>query len=366
MTYQLPEAEIIPLGTTALEKKKLSTVTKRYSNIFEYENNPLPGFFLFNSGKNYHYGGSSWQIVDPRGFIVKVSSSNLEQLIHRCNFSNGLIQEKCVWARNDSQTRMFLLPAVGETYNTISENTFLMQNRISIKDVNIGDTVFLQSGLAGIYFGSMNLYGTMQNSTYMNYKPQVFNRKHVIQVANRKYFYTQDPKILKITNKIANPLTPAQAVDIVNGEIKKGNVSFFNYPQAMNSTYSSSRGVIKYVSLDSVKKVMFSLKEIDLVEASDLFFDGAMHYDFGLLVLQNDKKEMFLIDHPYTKYYNLPNSINAFKICKIAPIKTKFNDSIMLLEKRMTWDAMKNGLYGLNDFAKYYAIVKHVKGNTYI
>lgn len=108
---ELPEAEIIPFGKSSNEKKRLETFTKRYPVLNEYENIPLPGFTLYKSNrKNYGSADPTWLIIDPRGFMVRITNDNLEDILHVTGITEGLIQQKCVWAREDSQTKMILVP----------------------------------------------------------------------------------------------------------------------------------------------------------------------------------------------------------------------------------------------------------------
>jgi hypothetical protein len=42
--FELPEVEVIPIGDSVNEKRKGISVTKKYANLKEFENFPLPGF----------------------------------------------------------------------------------------------------------------------------------------------------------------------------------------------------------------------------------------------------------------------------------------------------------------------------------
>ena len=105
--YELPEAEVIPYGESANEKRKLENITKKYPTLIDHENIPLPGFTLHKTDrKNWGSIDQTWLVIDPRGFLVRISSQNLEKILHVTGITEGLIQEKCVWARENTETKI--------------------------------------------------------------------------------------------------------------------------------------------------------------------------------------------------------------------------------------------------------------------
>src|ERR1035437_1127776 len=156
--YELPEAEIIPLGESKNEMKKLDTITKRYPTLYEHDNIPLPGFTLYKSDrKNWGSIDQTWLVIDPRGFLVRISSKNLDNILHVTGITEGLIQQKCVWARENTETKMALVPVTSGAYYDAALNTKLIEDKVDMKDVQIGDTVLLQNKLTGIYRGVASL-----------------------------------------------------------------------------------------------------------------------------------------------------------------------------------------------------------------
>src|SRR5690606_39188374 len=91
--YDLPEAEVIPHGTSSNEKKKLEKFTKSHAVIKEHDNVPLPGFTLYKvDRKNWGSQDQTWLIIDPRGFLVRISNDNLEDILYVTGITEGLIQ----------------------------------------------------------------------------------------------------------------------------------------------------------------------------------------------------------------------------------------------------------------------------------
>ena len=163
--YELSEAIIIPDGESSNEIQKLKKLKKECSTISKYENIPLPGFTLYKRDKKtWTTSESTWLIIDPRGFFIRVNSENLELIMHCTGITEGLVQEKCVWARDNESTKMILVPISSEMYEEANQNTNLIETKVDIKDIQIGDTVFLQNKMTGMYCGKLSFYGSLELS----------------------------------------------------------------------------------------------------------------------------------------------------------------------------------------------------------
>ena len=202
-TVLLPEAEVTPIGDSPQEKKKLEKFVARNPNIKEYDNIPLPGFTLFDvSKKTWTAADSTWQVIDPRGFTTRISQKNMSNILTVTGITEGLIQQKCVWAREDSQSVMELIPVSSSDYIEAVENTELIESKVDLANVEIGDTVLLQNKLRGTYLGVHSLYAAMdKTSMKSDFKVQVGLRKQVIEVSKGQFHYQTDAKILKILDK---------------------------------------------------------------------------------------------------------------------------------------------------------------------
>ena len=366
--FELPEAEIIPIGESKNEKKKLENITKKYSNLKELENIPLPGFTLFKSNKrNYGSIDQTWLIIDPRGFLVRITNDNLESILHVTGITEGLIQEKCVWAREDSQTKMILVPVSSPKYLEAVSNTELIEGKIDMKSVQIGDTVLLQNKLQGVYMGVVSMYGPVNNySVTTEYKSQGYLRRQVIEVSPGKYHYQIDLKILKVLKKAEKLSTREESVLKMNKDIED-NISYFTSTTNMHSSYYSIYGKINHVSIHAVPKVSMYLEEIDELEATSLFLDAQAAADCGILVLENTSGK-YLIDVPYI-YSTRPCSIHCFDICTIKnklELLVPFEKIILNEIRRSLYNKVIPQSYNLSQFTKFYKIVKHVKKETYI
>lgn len=367
--YELPEAEVIPLGESVNEKKKLKNVTNKYSNLYEHDNIPLPGFTLHKTDrKNWGSVDQTWLVIDPRGFLVRISSKNLESILLVTGITEGLIQEKCVWARDNTETKMTLVPVSEKSYVDAVQNTELIENKVDLKDVQIGDTVFLQNRLQGTYMGIASLYAPLNDySTDNSYKPQAYLRRQIIEVTPGMYHYQTDLKILKVVKKTDIPMTRLESVEKMNQDISSGT-GFFTSSTQMNRTQYGTREMIRLASIHAAPKVLMSFEEITLIDAELLFNQGMMTSDCGMLLLEDLKKDKFLVDYPYIYTGNVSTS-TSFDVSRLLPCNLDPKEKLVLSERRRSlWGGSRTispGAVALDKFTKFYKIVKHVKDQTY-
>lgn len=365
-TQVLPEAEIIPIGLTANEKRKIDSLTKKYSSLHEHENVPLPGFTLFKvNRKGYGSMDMSWLIIDPRGFLVRISNQNLEEILFVTGITEGLIQEKCVWARDDSATKMTLVPISSSKYIEAKQNTALIEGKVDIKEVQVGDTVLLQNGLQGTYKGVLSLYGPIHNySVREEYKPQTLLRRQVIEVTPGKYHHQTDAKLLKVVTKTTTPSTREDSVREMNAHIAAGT-SYFTQGTNMSGRHYGIQGIITHVSTHAVPKPVITFEEIDKLEATRIFYDAAATSDIGMLMLSNGSSN-YILDLPYNSYSGVTTSITAFHVCELKNKVENAEKIILKSARRSYFSSTKSSVpQKLDNFTKFYKIVKHVKSETF-
>jgi hypothetical protein len=372
-TSSLPEAEIVPIGNTTHEKRKLQGLTNTHTILKEYDNIPLPGFTLLKTEKK-SWGSldQTWLVIDPRGFLSRITPNNLEKILHVTGITEGLIQEKCVWARENSQTKMILVPVTSTDYIDAVKNTEMIESKVDVKDIGIGDTVLTQSGIEGQYMGSISLYGPIQEvPTKSTFKPQVFLRRQVIKISKGKYYYQTDAKILQITNKAKEVITREEAVELINHEIKTTRTQFSTSSHFNPNGYYSTRGMITYVSTRAVPKCIMTFEEVDRNTAEILFNQGHRNWDNGLLLLLDPSGLKFLIEHPPSLYSSSkrPADINSFEVTQVSCDLTPTEGLSPVLSShtfRGYSYKIKFHPKSLDNFTKYYKIVKNVKTETYL
>lgn len=365
--YELPEAEIIPSGTSGNEKRKLSNARSRATDVVEYDNVPLPGFTLCKTDrKNWGSIDQTWLVIDPRGFLVRITSENLEKILHVTGITEGLIQEKCIWARENSATSVTLVPVTSEIYAEAVKNTELLESKISIKEVQIGDTVLLQNKLQGTYLGCLSLYGPVGDYSKDNkYKPFTYVRRQIIEVLPGKFHYQSDIKILSVTKKTQSPMTKEQAVEYINKKISSG--AYFTNSTNMSGHYYSTYGMITYASAHAVPKPILKYEEISRAEAEILFDRAEAIPDFGMLVLEKPTGTKYLVDFPFSGSKQRAKK-DSFDVCELLKGKPLSSEMLELNNKRQSYWNRSGPAFTekFDNFTKFYKIVKCVKNETYI
>ena len=355
-TNELPEADIIPDGDLPAEKIKIDKFIKKYSITREIENKPMPGFTLFKVNRE-RFGSKdpTWLIIDPRGFLTRITNANLEQLLQVTGITEGLIQEECVWARQNHCKDMELIPVNSELYLEATSNTELLENKVKMSDVGIGDTVLLQNKLIGVYLGTVNLYGGIENlTTYTSSPPKVkvFPKRQVIQLDSTNFYFQSDLKILKIIKKSDENLSKEGGVRLINEAIALGN-SHITSSVHSNRIYFGY-DIINHASLTLLKDIPITLTEIDKNEALKLYTPSNGLFDSSKLVLEDQNKSKFIINCPWTHSFS-SSKLSTFEIIQITVDETSFK----------TVPTSCPG-YSLDKFVKFYKIVKHVKEDTYV
>lgn len=367
--YDLPEADLIPAGETSAERKKLEKLSATKATVRELDNVPLPGFTLYKvNKKSWGAAEPTWLVIDPRGFLVRITLSNLDTLMMVSGITEGLIQERCVWARQNNNTHLELISINSDDYKAAVENTVLLEEKVNIKDVSIGDTVQLQDNIIGTYMGVLSFYGPLMYETFGvdRYVPQTYLRRQVVRLQNGKYFHKSDTKILKILQKSPVPLTREDSVNEIREKLAAGTCSFTLYPESTIS-YNTLIGSISFVSTYAERHPSITIEEISREDAFALYAEMVPLKDSCKLLLQDSRGKNYVVDFPY----NFSSNVSGSRRSKGIDTRTVINFDT----RSLTIDRSGLDFYGnspvlsnttLDSFVKYFKIVKHVKNETYI
>ena|ERR1700691_5365992 len=155
---------ILPDGTDYLTRKKKKQIDDLVANSTNNDkeinlprtmiNVPMSGFRILNHTmkfQKYNYPKEYWDITDPRGFSLKITSWNLEYILSCALIENGEIIDKCVWAREKSEN--ILIPVTSKFYKTVCNNTDRLSKKVNKRNIKIGNKIVLHDGKEGIYLG---------------------------------------------------------------------------------------------------------------------------------------------------------------------------------------------------------------------
>lgn len=84
----------------------------------EIDNIPLTGFKIVDVVSRYSTSNKWYRILDPRGFELEISADNLLNICINSKVNNGLIEDECVWGKNNSAE---LILTSSEQYKTYCE-----------------------------------------------------------------------------------------------------------------------------------------------------------------------------------------------------------------------------------------------------
>ena len=125
----------------------------------------------------------------------------------------------------------------------------------------------------------------------------------------------------------------------------------------------ASTGKVKFVSVHAVAEVQINLVEIDALSATALYYECVNNTDLGSLIVENAAGDQFTIDFPWWGgAASIPK--NEFYINKITEIGASYITRD--LSKGQYYAYRDTPKYTLDNFVKYYKIVKCVKNDTYI
>lgn len=362
----LPESEVVPIGNSTNEKLKIKSTQSRLDSSSEHDNVPLPGFTLLKSNRR-RYGSSdeTWLVIDPRGFLVRITNDNLENIFHTTGITEGLIQERCVWARENTNTTMILVPISSPLYKEAIDNTELLDTKIKLKDVQIGDTVLLQNKLTGRYLGTHNLYSDSRTASG-EIQVAEYKKRQILEIAPNKYYYLVDLKILKVVQKSEKLISKEEIIAELNSNINNGIAYFSSFDINVNSSsYFSARDVIKYVS-STTAEVKYKITEVSKDDFINIYHLSKKYSDLADLIAETNDGHKCLIEYPYLR--NGSHTLDAISCIKI---NITLDSVISIVQRRSTGRYYNCGMEydrfasKLDNFVKFYKIVKCVKNETY-
>lgn len=221
-------------------------ITNCYPKILN--NDLVEGFEIAKSVRRYGWNGSGnvkWRITDPRGFDLEISSENFASMIDCSTIENGVIKGKCCWGRQGANN--ILLPESSEPYKAASATTQKINNKLSLKDVSIGDEVELLNGDYKneklTYLGAYKVIeavahyntATGRYASYGDQQGLAFNKtqkdRYFFKRPNGEYYAQASPKIGSVTSwavpEAHATLTREDIAAKINAHLKKSSKGIY-------------------------------------------------------------------------------------------------------------------------------------------
>lgn len=168
----------------AASKKRIDTVKNWYGSekMCNLDNPPLSGFTFVDVVSRCCTKNKLMRVFDPRGFIVEVSIDILLEIMQSATIKNGVIQEKCFWARKGTEN--ILIPEntpLHEQY--LSETVYAKAANISTKKLKVGGLYINKDGKKYFYLGKLVLKVDEENTSFTAFT------KYSDLVKNKYEFY---------------------------------------------------------------------------------------------------------------------------------------------------------------------------------
>jgi hypothetical protein len=260
---------ITPFGVDAAGLKRMKTVDdwrdKKDGDLAPdvLDNVPMAGFRLVRNVSRYSTSNVVWRVMDPRGFELEISSSNMSMLLQTSDIHKGVIQTECVWARGGGNGNV-LVSVDSEVYKDAVRLTDLKSKKVSLRDVKLGSTVILQNRTKCDYFGKVHFCKNESETSGPNGVSSVYtvgtNRvtwskeigcdeayvlriyasdDDVIEGADAYYYehVTSAPKIAEILYEPPSEYTKEEVISLLNSEHVVGYKMGFYTGQAQSKNF---------------------------------------------------------------------------------------------------------------------------------
>ena len=132
-----------------------------------HDNVPMTGFKIAGEAGRWTTEATYIEVIDPRGFKVQVPVGNITTLMRTCDIIKGVIQEECVWGREDQH---ILLPVHSKEYKDAVGQIEKVEEALKLKDLVPGDWVKIHSygseGSEVQFLGMVKLEWTQHQELY--------------------------------------------------------------------------------------------------------------------------------------------------------------------------------------------------------
>lgn len=277
------------------------------------QNEPSPGFRILKPS----YTQGNWIVFDPRGFTVDVPSHCIQKILSESAVVNTLIHDECVWIRHSANKRLELVTTNTEKYKQAVETTCYLKKKVSLRDVQKGDTVLLSSGARGIYLGKTSMYVT--ESPYHGVYTQRFGPISFTQRFAYKFpapftgspciLLTTTHQILTVINRAQQPYTEDECLTELN---LPGNKFIFHH-ESVTSMFHNIRCTVKNLS----KKAYLRFTEVTETQAYNIVNDAINTRCSVNILMEDENKNLYIPETRSIRHTKNTLEFMAFNIKQV-------------------------------------------------
>lgn len=131
-------------GEVSSQSKRMQSTGSQWAKQSEdegeyYENLPITKIVIGDAVTRWSTSNKLFRVTDPRGFTVEVPTGNIAALLHHTTVINGVVQEECIWAREEGSH--VILPVNSAPYHQSIKKIAMVDNALKIGDLVPGDRV---------------------------------------------------------------------------------------------------------------------------------------------------------------------------------------------------------------------------------
>lgn len=277
------------------KEKSFNTWIDHNIALKEYTNSPLEGFKLHSltqrSRELFGSGRHVWRVEDPRGFILEISSENLQAIIETSSLKESVICSPCVWAWSGQY--LSLIPINSDLYKDTISNKERHQKKVSKKDVKIGNILILKDGSEVIYYGR---WWILEKDHHADVIVKPVEIIQYYREYDKKWYFTYKSK-----------LEIAEIKDSKENLKSQDNLFELVKQNRMKVEYHNLAGVLA-ISKKPIKLSDY-YKESDLLEEDYKLFNfnyqiKQYHSEKVLTIKTSDEKYLIFYKSHITKYGN--------------------------------------------------------------
>ena len=319
----------------------------------EFDNVPTSGFRIAEvtqrSSEWFGSGRNMWEVHDPRGFRLEITSDNLMALLENTNIINGVFSEPMVWAWSGAS--MALVSTNSDLYQTTLANTARIARKVSARDIKPGYRIRLKNGKEGTYMGKFHSFVIGHNYRHGRYnyewKTPLIHFIEIDKSEDNEYMNKPENRHYRI-----DTVSTLEVSDILEANELPSNHFLEDIRQLTTFKYGESYQCVRYANGNIVAlsetpiDVANSYKTRPMTaEEIDSFMNDSIEKDYASYSFQNGQ----LIKVSRRKGWTQPSYYSKEKQKEKLAFYWDVYTNEEQTEKRILWKSNKEGYSNSNE-----------------